>query len=96
MQYVPWLLLIIVILGYSLILLYLRYRRVRRSMSSRLAELETLSNAGRALVEAQLDINALCELIAAEASKVVDTGTDRKSTRLNSSHSSVSRMPSSA
>lgn len=75
MQYVPWLLLIIVVLVYGLILLYLRYRRVRRSMSARLAELETLSNAGRVLVEAQLDINALCELIAAEASKVIDTGT---------------------
>jgi serine phosphatase RsbU (regulator of sigma subunit)/putative methionine-R-sulfoxide reductase with GAF domain len=75
MQYVPWLLLLIVVLAYGLMLLYLRYRRVRRSMSTRLVELETLSNAGRALVEAQLDINALAELIAAEASKVVDTGT---------------------
>ena len=33
---------------------------------------------------------------AEEASKLLDTQQDRKSTRLNSSHSSVSRMPSSA
>ena len=62
----------------AVLLLFLvrrRYRARQSLMLQRVTELEALREAGRALVEAQLDIVALCELIAAEASKVIDTAT---------------------
>ncbi len=52
-----------------------RYRMQRSLMMERVSELKTLSQAGRALVEAQLDVEALCELIAAESERIVDTQT---------------------
>lgn len=56
------------------IILWRRYRS-RRSLMARVAELEALSAAGRAIVAAELDIVALCELIAQEAGKVINNRT---------------------
>lgn len=53
----------------------LRRYRSRQLLMQRVAELEALSDAGRALVAAQLDVNALAELIANEAGKVIDNTT---------------------
>ncbi len=71
----PWLLLVIFVLLYALFELSRRYRQTKRFTRTRLQELEALSGAGRAIVEAQLDIDALCELIADEAGKVIDVST---------------------
>lgn len=61
--------------GLLLLLVRRRYRRRQSHILQRVSELEALSEAGRVLVEAQLDITALCELIAAEAAKIIDTRT---------------------
>ena len=47
----------------------------RRMLIKRIAELETLSAAGRAIVASELDVTALCRLIADEARKVIKTHT---------------------
>ncbi len=47
----------------------------RQLLLQRIAELEALSGAGRSLVAAELDLTALCELIATEAEKIIDAGT---------------------
>jgi len=52
-----------------------RYRRQRRNILRQIQELEALSEAGRALVEAELDIADLCELIATQAGQFTDTDT---------------------
>jgi sigma-B regulation protein RsbU (phosphoserine phosphatase) len=56
---------------------YILYRRYlsRRLLMQQVAELEALSAAGRAIVAAQLDVRALCALIASEAGKVLDNET---------------------
>ena len=43
-----------------------------------------------------VEINGSCQDVRLEGSRYRDWETDRKSTRLNSSHRSLSRMPSSA
>ncbi len=53
----------------------IRRYRSRRRLMERVAELESLSAAGRAIVEAQLDVDALCALIAAESGQVIDNTT---------------------
>ena len=53
----------------------LRRYRSRRLLMQRVVELEALSDAGRALVAAQLDVDALAELIAQEAGQVIDNRT---------------------
>lgn len=53
----------------------LRRYRSRQLLIQRVAELEALSDAGRALVAAQLDVDALAELIANEAGQVIDNHT---------------------
>ncbi len=53
----------------------LRRYRSRQLLIQRVAELEALSDAGRALVAAQLDVDALAELIANEAGQVIDSNT---------------------
>lgn len=52
-----------------------RYRAQRRDILRQIRELEALSEAGRALVEAELDIADLCELIATQAGHFTDTET---------------------
>ena len=52
-----------------------RYRAQQRDILRQIRELEALSEAGRALVEAQLDIADLCELIATQAGHFTDTDT---------------------
>ena len=56
------------------IILWRRYQS-RRLLIQRVAELEALSVAGRSLVAAELDVEALCALIATEAGKVIDNST---------------------
>ncbi|MFQ5421946.1 MAG: GAF domain-containing protein, partial [Anaerolineae bacterium] len=58
----------------SAFVLWRRYLS-RRMLLQRVDELEALSGAGRAIVAAELDLAALCELIATEAGKVIDAGT---------------------
>ncbi|UCG23686.1 MAG: SpoIIE family protein phosphatase [Chloroflexota bacterium] len=65
---------LLVVLTLSAIILWRRYRS-RRQLVERINELEMLSAAGRAIVAAQLDLLALCQLIADEAANIIDTGT---------------------
>ncbi len=58
----------------SMIVLWRRFLS-RRLLLERIAELEALSVAGRAIAASVLDVNALCELIADEAGKVIDNRT---------------------
>jgi serine phosphatase RsbU (regulator of sigma subunit)/putative methionine-R-sulfoxide reductase with GAF domain len=53
----------------------LRRYRSRQLLMRRIAELESLSEAGRAIVEAELDLDALCALIARAAGDVIDNST---------------------
>ncbi|MCA9918011.1 MAG: SpoIIE family protein phosphatase [Anaerolineales bacterium] len=53
----------------------LRRYRSRQLLIQRIAELEALSDAGRSLVAAQMDVDALAELIANEAGQVIDNRT---------------------
>ncbi|MCA9959491.1 MAG: GAF domain-containing protein, partial [Anaerolineales bacterium] len=56
---------------------YILWRRYlsRRMLMERVTELELLSAAGREIVASELDVAALCELIAQEANKVIDNKT---------------------
>lgn len=56
------------------LILWRRYLS-RRQLKKRVAELEILSGAGRAIVDAELDVGALSALIAQEAAKIIDTNT---------------------
>ncbi len=67
------LVLVLAILGTTLIL-WRRYFS-RRMLMRRVAELEALSAAGRAIVASELDVSALTELIASEAGKIMETQT---------------------
>ncbi|VAW39394.1 Serine phosphatase RsbU, regulator of sigma subunit [hydrothermal vent metagenome] len=53
----------------------LRRYRSRQLLHQRIAELEALSVAGRALVAAKMDVDSLAELIANEAGQVIDNDT---------------------
>ncbi|MCA9936282.1 MAG: SpoIIE family protein phosphatase [Ardenticatenaceae bacterium] len=61
-------------LALSSYVLWRRYQS-RRLLMQRVAELEDLSAAGRAIVVSELDVGALCALIAQEAGKVIDNRT---------------------
>jgi sigma-B regulation protein RsbU (phosphoserine phosphatase) len=54
------------------LLIHRRYRE-RQLLDQRMAELGALSEAGRAIVAAQLDVDELCMLIYRQAQKIVDT-----------------------
>ena len=47
----------------------------RRELERHAQELATLANAGRAIAQSQLEVDALCELIYRQASQIVDTAT---------------------
>ncbi|HRQ37330.1 MAG TPA: SpoIIE family protein phosphatase [Chloroflexota bacterium] len=66
-----------IFLGAMFLATYIVVRRYRsrRLLLARVAELESLSEAGRVIVEAELDVEALCALIAAESGKVIDNST---------------------
>ncbi len=66
---------LIVIILMLLILISIRRYRSRRVLIAQVAELEALSDAGRAMVMAELDLVSLCELIARECGKVIDNRT---------------------
>lgn len=72
----PFLSLLIILLSLALtgLILSRRYQS-RRALMHRIQELEELSEAGRAIVAAQLDFDALCQLIVQEADKIIDTRT---------------------
>jgi phosphoserine phosphatase RsbU/P len=74
----PWPFLSLAILLIALfasVLILLRRYRSRRLLMARVAELEALSQAGRAIVAAQLNVASLCQLIAQEATQVIDNRT---------------------
>jgi phosphoserine phosphatase RsbU/P len=58
-----------------LLLIAMRRYRSRQALMQRVAELEALSAAGRALVTAELDVTSLCRLIAEEAGHIIDNRT---------------------
>lgn len=53
--------------------LFVWRQRSRRALERRVRELEALAEAGRVLSVAELDVDALCELIFEQASRIVDT-----------------------
>lgn len=59
----------------NLALMYVRRRRANRVLEERVAEQEALIAVGRALVAAELDLDALCNLIAEQAGQVIDNRT---------------------
>ncbi|MBP6786872.1 MAG: SpoIIE family protein phosphatase [Candidatus Promineofilum sp.] len=72
------LLVALAVLGFVAIILaviFARRRRSRRLLVKRVAELEALSAAGRAIVAAELDVDTLCNLIAEQAGQVIDNRT---------------------
>ncbi len=68
------LIVLIIALAVSSYVLWRRYQS-RRLLIQRVSELEALSEAGGSLVAADLDVEALCALIATEAGKVIDNST---------------------
>ena len=52
-----------------------RRRRSRRALMRQVRELHSLAEAGRAIAEARLDADELCELIYQRASEMMDTST---------------------
>jgi phosphoserine phosphatase RsbU/P len=58
-----------------LLLVRRRYQRRQAEMVRLVREMEALSEAGRAIVESQQELEGLCELIATEAAKIIDTRT---------------------
>ena len=70
--------LLLVALFLAALLLFLvrsRYRARQAAMLRHVREMEALSEAGRAIVESSHGLEELCELIAAESAKVIDTRT---------------------
>jgi serine phosphatase RsbU (regulator of sigma subunit)/putative methionine-R-sulfoxide reductase with GAF domain len=67
----------VVLVASLLLSAYILYRRYqsRQLLMRRVQELEALSTAGRAIVASELDVAALCELIADEAGQVIDNST---------------------
>ena len=66
--------LVVILLALATLALLLRRRYgTRRLLERRVAELSALSEAGRAIVAAQLDVDELCMLIYRQARKIVDT-----------------------
>ena len=63
------------LLIFAIVLSYLLWRRhnSRQRLYERIAELEALGNAGRAIVAANLDVEELCALIAHEVSHIIPT-----------------------
>lgn len=74
----PWptymIVLFLAIMVIALLIAILRYRS-RRRLVNRVAELEALSIAGRAILEAEMDMDALCAYIAEQAGQVIDNST---------------------
>lgn len=68
------LLILIASLALAAYVLWGRYQS-RQALLRRVAELEALRSAGRAIVESQQDVEALSELIANEAGLVIDNST---------------------
>ncbi len=62
---------VLVVAAFSTIFILWRRFLSRRMLIRRIAELEALSAAGRAIVASELDVSALCDLIAEEAAKVI-------------------------
>ena len=72
----PLIALVVVLIGLVILAnIFMRRRASRRQLVQRVAELEALSSAGRALVASELDLDALIELIAVQAGQIIDTST---------------------
>ena len=76
----PGPLLLFILLGLLVVaavltMIFVRRRRSRRFLTERVAELEALITAGRALVAAELDVDTLCKLVANQAGQVIDNRT---------------------
>jgi serine phosphatase RsbU (regulator of sigma subunit)/putative methionine-R-sulfoxide reductase with GAF domain len=67
-------LLAIVLLSVVAVVAWRRYRS-RRALMQQVRELQALAEAGRAIAEARLDTDELCELIYQRASALMDTST---------------------
>ena len=55
----------------SITILWRRYRS-RRRLLERVAELEALSEAGRSIVGAELDVSSLCTLFGEQVDRIID------------------------
>ncbi len=68
-------LLILIALAAMIALAFVLYQRMRsrRALMQQVQELSLLADAGRAIAEAQLDVDELCELIYRRASDIVET-----------------------
>ncbi len=66
---------VLIFVAIVLAAIFARRRRSRRRLIQRVAELEALSAAGRAIVAAELDVDALCNLIAEQAGQIIDNHT---------------------
>ncbi|MFQ3534597.1 MAG: GAF domain-containing protein [Aggregatilineales bacterium] len=61
-------------LGLGLLVGYARgYRRGYQATPAHLADLDILANVGRAILSAQLKLDALCEIVYQQANKIVET-----------------------
>src|SRR5512147_1185922 len=67
-------LLAIALLIVAALVAWRRYRS-RRALMQQVRELQALAEAGRAIAEARLDADELCELIYQRASALMDTST---------------------
>lgn len=74
----PWptymVVLFLVIMVVATIIIIRRYRS-RRRLVKKVAELEMLSVVGRAILEAEMDMSALCAHIAQQAGQIIDSRT---------------------
>src|SRR5512139_3592764 len=71
------LLLVLLAIALLIVAAFVAWRRYRsrRALMRQVQELQALSQAGRALAEARLDADELCELIYRQASEMMDTST---------------------
>jgi len=69
--WLPFLVLALGLLAFSVVIQRVADMSLR--LEARIGELSSLTDTGRALVEAQLDVDHLCELIYRQASRIVDT-----------------------
>jgi len=69
--WLPFLMLAAGLLVFSVVIQ--RVADMGQKLEARVSELSSLTDTGRALVEAQLDVDQLCELIYHQASHIVDT-----------------------
>ncbi len=75
MNTTSFLTLLVLVLAALLVFIAWRRWRSRRALMREVQELKALAEAGRAIAEARLDIDELCELIYRSAARIVDAST---------------------